>query len=199
MARLRKFAAYRRLERPYTRISKFREKSFIRATPHLVLNKFTMGDSSKEFPYKLDLVSKNPVQIRHNALESARMAVNRHLESVLGKKTFLFRVVIYPHHILRENPLASGAGADRMSTGMKRSFGKAIGRAAQIDSGQTIFSVWVPKSGVPVAKKALEKAKYKIPCSCSVIIHDPVKKSVVSKKSLVPEKPVLDSKEVVQA
>ena len=48
---------------------------------------------------------------------------------------------IYPHHIMRENPLATGAGADRMSTGMKKSFGKTIGVAARVHKGQTLVTV----------------------------------------------------------
>ncbi len=184
MARIRKFAAYRRLERPYTRMSKFREKSFIRAAPHLVLNKFTMGDPTKEFPIKLNLIAKNPVQIRHNAFESGRMTTNRYLERNLGKKAYCFRIVVYPHHILRENPLASGAGADRMSTGMKCSFGKAISRAAQIKAGQTIFTVWVAESNIEVAKKALDRAKHKFPCSCAVVFDEGKNKKTIAKKTV---------------
>ena len=127
MARLRKFCAYRRLERPYTRVSKFREKSFIRANPNIAIVRFDMGDPTKKFQYQLDLISKDDLQIRHNALESARMTCNRLLENQVGKKSYYLKVRVYPFHILRENPLAAGAGADRMSTGMKHSFGKPIG------------------------------------------------------------------------
>ena len=45
---------------------------------------------------------------------------------------YFFQLRIYPHHILRENPLAAGAGADRMSTGMKCAFGKPISVAARV-------------------------------------------------------------------
>ena len=175
MARIRKFAAYRRLERPYTRFSKFRNKSFIRALPHMLLNKFNMGDKAKKFSYKVELLAKNPVHIRHNAIESARMTTNRYLEKNLGKKEYFFTIRIYPFHVLRENPLASGAGADRMSTGMKKSFGKPISRAAQIKKGQVLLEVNVNKSNIQVGRDALDRAKHKLPCSCSVKVT-PLKK-----------------------
>ena len=44
MARIRKGVSYRRLERPYTRKSKFRAKSFVRAVPHSKIAKFEFGN-----------------------------------------------------------------------------------------------------------------------------------------------------------
>lgn len=172
MARIRKFAAYRRLERPYTRISKFREKSYIRANPQKLIVKYNMGHPNRHFPFRVNLVSKNPVQIRQNAMESARMSCNRLLEEALGKNGYRFTVRPYPHHILRENPLAAGAGADRMSTGMKMSFGKTIGSAARIKEGQVIFSLEVNKTNIDTAKKALKRAQDKLPTSCSIEIAE---------------------------
>ena len=78
---------------------------------------------------------------------------------------------VYPHHILRENPLAAGAGADRMSTGMKHSFGKSIGIAAQVRKGQTLFQIQVNKEHLDTAKKALKLAGSKLPCSTSIEIE----------------------------
>ncbi len=172
MARLRKFCAYRRLERPYTRKSKYRKLSYIKTSPNIKIVRFEGGNLKREFPVRIDLVSKEPVQIRHNAIESARLTTNRHMEKTVGKQEFRMSIRIYPHHVLRENPLASGAGADRMSTGMKKSFGKAIGKAAQVRAGQNLFCVFVEKKNIPVAKKALLKAAHKFPCSCSVKINN---------------------------
>jgi large subunit ribosomal protein L10e len=169
MAKLRKFCAYRRLERPYTRKSKYRSKSFVRASPHSKIVRYNMGDPKKDFPVSLKLVSKSDLNIRHNALESARLVTNKILEKQVGKSNYYFTMRVYPHHILRENPLASGAGADRMSTGMKKSFGKSIGRAARIKKGQTIFQLDVSKEGLKTARKALKLAYTKLPCSCTVL------------------------------
>ena len=170
MARIRKGCSYRRVERAYTRISKFREKSFIRITPHPKIVRYDMGEMQKKFQYTLDLISKNRLQIRDNAIESARQTSNRFLEKKLGATGYFYKIRIYPHHILRENPLAAGAGADRMSTGMAHSFGKPIGIAAQIREGQTLFTLNVDKSNIEVAKQALERASKKLPCSCRISI-----------------------------
>ncbi len=169
MARIRKFVAYRSLERPYTRFSKNNKISYVRSRPVCKVVRFDAGDVSKTFPYTLDLVSKSDLQIRDNAIESARQTANRLLEKTLGKGGYRFMTRIYPHHVLRENPLAAGAGADRLSTGMAHSFGKAIGVAAQVKAGQPLFTIHITKENVPLARQALKRASYKVPCSCSIV------------------------------
>ena len=170
MARLRKFCAYRRLERPYTRRSKFTEKSYIKANPNIKIVRFEMGNQKKDYDSKLNLRAKSDMQIRHEALESARQTANRFLEARIGKGDYFLKILIYPHHVLRENPLAAGAGADRMSTGMKRSFGKPMGLAARVIKDQTIFQLKVNKKHVAAAKRALHRASYKLPVSCRIEI-----------------------------
>ncbi|MFC1648681.1 50S ribosomal protein L16 [Nanoarchaeota archaeon] len=170
MAKLRKAVAYRAVERPYTRKSKFRKLNFIRATPNLHVVKFDMGDPNKKFDYKLELKSKSAIQIRHNALESGRKSSNRLLDKGLGKNMYRMRIRVYPHHVLRENPMATGAGADRMSEGMKRAFGKPIGLAAQLKKGQTIVEVEVNKANLDLGKTAMKRFSHKMPCSCTIDI-----------------------------
>ncbi|MEA3430383.1 MAG: 50S ribosomal protein L16 [Nanoarchaeota archaeon] len=169
MARLKKATAHTQLKRPYTRISKFRKKSYIRARPNITIVKYDMGDSSKEYLYRTDLLSNKDLNLRHNCLESARQTCNRVLEKGLGKKAYHFKIRVFPHHIVRENPLAAGAGADRMSTGMKMSFGKCIGTAARVKKNQIIMSVYSDKNALPTVKTALKRANSKFPCSCKLI------------------------------
>lgn len=171
MARIKKFVTWRRLERPYTRISKFKKKSYIKADPNPHIVTFGMGDPKKKFQYTLDLISKDTMQVRDNALESARQTSNRLLEKNIGLGNFFFLIRVYPHHILRENPLAAGAGADRFSTGMSHSFGKPIGIAARIKKGQKLMSIKVDKAHIEIAKKALKRAYQKLPCSCAIEIN----------------------------
>jgi large subunit ribosomal protein L10e len=168
MARLRKFTAYRRLERPYTRVSKFKKKSFIKANPNTNIVRYEMGDPNRKFDYAMDLISKDDLQIRHNAIESARQSSNRLLEHKIGQGAYFYKIRIYPHHILRENPLASGAGADRFSTGMQHSFGKPIGKAAQVRKGQVIASISVDKAHVKIGKLALQRIAHKLPGSSMI-------------------------------
>ncbi len=163
MAQLRKANAYKKTTRAYTRKSKYKKKGFIKVVPASKIIKFNMGDLKKEFPKKVKLISKDTFQVRHNALESCRTLVNRQLSKRFGNKGYRFTINQFPHHVLRENKMLTGAGADRMQSGMKHSFGKAMGTAAQLKPGKTIFTVDVNESDVEFAKKALEKTKSRIP------------------------------------
>lgn len=169
MARLRKNVAYQSLERPYTRVSKFNKQNYVRGgKPALKITKFDMGSPNKIFDTTLRLLCGRDMNIRHNALESARMSSNRLLEMSIGKEYFL-RVKVYPFHILREHSLASGAGADRMSSGMARPFGKAIGAAARVKEGQTLMELKINKKDLKLAREALSKASKKFPCTCKIV------------------------------
>ncbi|MDP3698363.1 MAG: 50S ribosomal protein L16 [Nanoarchaeota archaeon] len=169
MARLRKFSAYQNLERPYTRISKYTKQNFVRGGfPHKKIVRFNMG-TEKKYDTMIRLNAGRSMNIRQEALESARVVSNRYLEKTLGKNFHLL-LKVYPFHVLRENPLASGAGADRMSTGMKLSYGKTIGCAARIRDGQTVFELRLDKKDVKVGREALGRSATKLPCTCKVVV-----------------------------
>ncbi|MBI2576936.1 50S ribosomal protein L16 [Candidatus Woesearchaeota archaeon] len=171
MARARKSIAYRKLERPYTRISKYKKKAFIKTATHKKIARFVAGNPAKTFPFILHLVSKTSLQIRDSAIESARQTATRHLEVNVGLSNFFLQVRKYPFHILRENPLAAGAGADRFSTGMSHSFGKPIGQAAQVQKGEPLFTVGIEARWLEEAKKALHKSRKKLPCGATILIE----------------------------
>jgi large subunit ribosomal protein L10e len=181
MARLRKFVAYRTLERPYTRKSKYRTKNFVRAFPHNTIVRYVMGAVNKEFPFTVYINSKQDLQVRHNSLEAARQVAVKYLESNFGKTAFYLRLHKFPHHVLRENPLASGAGADRLSTGMKMSFGKPIGIAAQVRQGETVYEVRT--ENLAAAKRAATLIKSKMPGSWAIV----EKKAPVAPKAAAEE------------
>lgn len=170
MVGLRKGCCYRRLEVPYTRKSKFKSKGYIKAFPHHKISRFEMGEKGKPYEYKIKLVSKGTLQIRHNSIESARMVVNRRLQNTLGTNYF-FRINVFPHHALRENRMLGGAHADRLQSGMAHSFGKVIGSAAQVRKGKEIFTAYVYKGGVELAKQAFKTANPRLPGPCSIVIE----------------------------
>jgi len=166
---LRKSAAYsRKKARAYTRKSKKRTKSYIKTVPNSKIIKFKMGDitgfDKGNYPITLKITSKEKVQIRDNAIEAVRQYLNRFLQVKLGKE-FYFEVKIYPHHILRENKMITGAGADRMQTGMSRAFGKTIGRAALVKPNQTLFIIGVktPKAETET-RKLIKAVKARLAC-----------------------------------
>jgi|TARA_B100001971_G_C18011582_1_gene442665 large subunit ribosomal protein L10e len=169
---LRKGSAYsKKYTRPYTRNSKKRKKSYIKTIPNSKIVKFKMGDIKgfvkEEYPIKIIVTSKERVQLRENSIEAVRQYLNRFIQTKVGKE-FYFEVRIYPHHILRENKMLTGAGADRMQTGMSRSFGKAIGRAALVKPGQELFVIGIKNNKAESeARKLIRSAKARLPCKIS--------------------------------
>jgi large subunit ribosomal protein L10e len=149
---------------PYTR------KEFVKGFPPPKINKFTMGDTKAKFEYEAKLISLQRAQIRHNSLESARVATNRYLIEKLVNNYFM-HVHPYPHVILRENKMIFGAHADRLQDGMRRSFGKTIGTAARVEPNQVIMTVRVNADGVEAAKEALRRGSGKLPMPCRTVIE----------------------------
>lgn len=167
---LRPAKCYRKIERPYTRQSKRKPKlSYVKGAPSIKIRKFELGNPKKQFPLRYGLFVKEDVQIRHNALEAVRVALNKVLEKNLGKENYFAKILVYPHHVLRENVLATGAGADRFQTGMRLAFGKVIGTAAQVKQGQQIVEVRANKGAEDVVKKALKVASSKVPVPCRIM------------------------------
>jgi large subunit ribosomal protein L10e len=174
MATLRKANAYsKRTVVPYTRVSKRKNRSYIKVVPPQKIVKFSMGDGNTyetgKYPHRLALVTTEAVQIRHNALESCRQYVNKVLDKGIPGQYF-FRVVPFPHHIQRENKMLTGAGADRMQTGMQLSFGKCIGKSAILKANAEIFFIAVPTpKALVVARHAFREIKSKLPCKTRVV------------------------------
>lgn len=169
MATLRKGRCYRNPVRAYTRKSKVKSKSYIKAVPVSKVIRYDMGNLKSEFNHKINLISCQEIQIRHNALESARLVVFRRLQE-LGNNNFHLRLQAYPHQVLRENKMLSGARADRLQTGMSHSFGRAVGLAAKLKEKSVLFSVEVNKEHLIKATEALRLAMPRIPGRYSIEI-----------------------------
>jgi len=125
------------------------------------------GFAAGEYPIQIKVISQENCQVRDNSIEAVRQFFNRFLQTKVGKEFYL-EVKIYPHHILRENKMLTGAGADRMQTGMSRAFGKTIGRAALVKKGQVLYILGVktPK-GETEARKLIRSAKARLTCKTS--------------------------------
>jgi len=170
---LRKASAYSKKKVvPFTRVSKKRQKSYIKTVPPQKIIKFTMGNSDMfnegKLQHHLTMVAAENVQIRHNALEACRQFINKKLEKAFPG-TYLFKVIPFPHHIQRENRMLTGAGADRMQTGMQLAFGKSMGKSAILKPNSGIFFVAVqnPKA-VMFARKVLKQINSKLPCQTKI-------------------------------
>lgn len=154
---------YRQIKgQPYTR------GKYIHGTPPSKISKFMMGETKTHFEYRISLVAQSPEQIRHNALEAARVAANKVLFDALGETGYKIHLRLYPHIILRENRMIATAGADRLQEGMRRAFGKPTGRAARVKTGQSILDIYVNSNAVDTAKKGMRVASSKLAVACVV-------------------------------
>ena len=183
MAKLRTARAYRRVKRPWTRVSRKKKKSFVRGAPNVRVVMFDNGNLRKQFPVQLDLISRVRLQVRDNALEAARQTAVRHLDIICGKENWFMKIRAVPHHVIREKPLATGAGADRFQQGMGHGFGKPYGHACQVKIGKILMSFYVNQEHVAAAKEAARKATCKMPMRCETL----VKKNPLFKEQKVEE------------
>jgi large subunit ribosomal protein L10e len=174
---LRKASAYsKRRVVPYTRKSKGKAKSYIKTVPPHKIAKFTMGKESllltNKLPLRMTVVAEEKFQIRSNAVEACRQFVNKKLENEYLNQ-YYFRVATYPHHVQRENKMLTGAGSDRMQTGMQLSFGKAMGRSSLMKKGSTLFFFGLPnEKAVQFTRKLLRQVASKLPGKTKILVED---------------------------
>ena len=157
---------YRNLaKKAYTR------REYMGGVPGNKIVQFEMGNLSQEFPTEIDLIVEETCQIRHSALEASRISINRKLLKDVGRTNFHFKVRVFPHHVLRENKQATGAGADRVSEGMRLAFGKAVGTAARVEAGQIIFTVYSNAQYLDKIKAAMRNGAHKLPTPSHLKVH----------------------------
>jgi len=163
----------------------YTRKKFAKGFPPPKIVKFTMGDTQATYEYEVNLIALKQAQIRHSALEAARIATNRILNDELISEYFM-RIRPYPHIILRENKMIFGAHADRLQQGMRRSFGSAIGTAARVKPSQILITVKVNENGIETAKKSLKRGSSKLPIPCNITV-----KKILPKKDPDKQQPEL--------
>lgn len=165
---VRKASSYsKKTLRPNTRNSRTKRKAYIKVIPFSKIVKFTMGSEGDfragKHPFVLKLIMTEAVQIRDIALEASRMLLHKILEETVPGQYFAV-MKVQPHHFMRENKVATGAGADRMKCGMTQSFGIVIGRAAIVKPNQPIILVsCANEKAARVARDALATIKSKVP------------------------------------
>lgn len=155
---------YRSLERPYTRVD------YIHGAPQPRLAKYDYGIWRRDYEYRIRVVANESAQVRDSALEAARVAAGKTLTQKIGDNFYLV-VKAHPHHVLRENKMIFGAHADRLQEGMSRAFGRPLGRAARIESGDDVLELYVYGKDLELGKEAARIASSKLPKSYSLIIE----------------------------
>ena len=184
MAVTRKALAYsKRKPVVNTRHSRKQQFSFIKAVPPQKIVKFNMGNIKKfeagNFKIKITVSTEHNVQIRDLALEAVRQTINKDI-NVLCPKNYFLRCNVFPHNILRNNRVYSGASkGERVQTGMKKSFGTPEGRAATLKKGSPVFTVYFNgEKYLPEVRKFFKKITPKLPCKTKVIVETEKKEKI---------------------
>ncbi|HYK93388.1 MAG TPA: 50S ribosomal protein L16 [Thermoplasmata archaeon] len=155
---------YRSIEgQVYTR------QEYMGGIPTCRVTQFDTGNLKEHFPITLSLEGEEAAQVRDIALEAARVSAVRVLEK-MAPAAYHLKVRRYPHQILREHKMAMGAGADRISDGMRRAFGKPVGHAVRSQIGEVIMTIYTTADHMEHAKEALRKASHKLPTPTRVTI-----------------------------
>ncbi|MFH0713076.1 MAG: 50S ribosomal protein L16 [Candidatus Micrarchaeota archaeon] len=156
----------------WSRISSKRpRKCFVKGAPRPKVRQYEMG-SDKYYECKVELSCRSPIHVRDNALEAARQAANKYLEKTLMIENYFFRVNKYPHLVIREHSALGVAGADRISKGMKRAFGRPKGRMCRVNKGEAVFTVFCNKNIVKDVKIALTRANLKLSGNYDLVVKD---------------------------
>lgn len=162
----------KQLERPYTRVSRSKpRKSYVVGVPFPKTHQFEMGSKQGDYNITLHLISKEAAQIRDNALEASRIVTTKFLETKLGAN-FFFKILVFPHHVIREHAIAQGAGADRFSQGMRHNFGHPSTTAVQVRVGQRLMTINVNKQNFEIAKAAMRRASLKLPVTTRLEVEE---------------------------
>ena len=147
-------------------------REYMGGMPNPRITQFVLGNKKEDFPLMLSLVAIEECQVRHNALEAARITANRTMDKKVGTSNYRLKVRTYPHVVLRENKQATGAGADRVSQGMRASWGKIVSIAARVRPNQVIMTIETNEQNLDYAKSALRKAGMKIPSPCKINVEN---------------------------
>jgi len=150
----------------YCKNKPYPKSRFCRGVPDPKIRIFDVGCkkwSADAYPACVHMVSDEYQQISSEALEAARVAVNKYMTNSSGRDTYHIRIRPHPFHVLRVNKMLSCAGADRLQTGMRGAFGRTYGKCARVDIGQILISVRCKEDKAQCAVEGLRRAKFKFP------------------------------------
>jgi len=160
---------YREIDKPsYTR------REYITGIPGSKIAQHQMGNKNAEpedYPVQISLIVEEQCQLRHGSLEASRLSANRHLIKEFGEGNYKMILRKFPHQVLRENKQATGAGADRVSDGMRQAFGKIVGTAARVQAGERLFTAYCEVDQAEEVKEAFRRAYNKITPPCRIKVE----------------------------
>ena len=145
---------------------------YAHSSPPNKVTRFTIGEASPDYEYTVALIASKDVEITGSALEAARVTANKVLTLATGGKSYFLRICSYPHQIVREHKFMGFAGAERLSQGMKNSFGRPTGKSARVHENQEVMAIDVNKDRIDTAKEALKRAAKKLPITYNVVVEE---------------------------
>ncbi|MFA7708146.1 MAG: 50S ribosomal protein L16 [Candidatus Pacearchaeota archaeon] len=178
MATVRRAKAYsKRHPIVNTRRSRKQQLSYIKMVPPQKIVKFNMADSkgfeAGIYKIKVTLSTEESIQIRDLSLEAVRQSLHKDMTDLLTVKNYFLRCNVYPHNILRNNRVFSGASkGERVQTGMTLGFGTPEGRAASLRAGNPIFTLYFNgEANLPKVRGFFKKVIPKLPCKTKMLIE----------------------------
>ena len=133
----------------------YTRKEYVGSVPLSKITIFQVGDPNLTYDYEVTLTAKNACEVSSSSLESIRIHINRSLAAKFTKSKFYFKIPVYPHQIVRAHSALGFAGADRISKGMQKAFGKPKTRSAMIKRGRIIAFVRVMSREEAVYARAI--------------------------------------------
>ncbi len=158
--------------RMYSKITgpAYTRREFMGGVPYPKITNFVQGNQKRDFEIEFRLIAKESCQIRHIALEAARVSVNRKMLEGSSADSYFLQIRPYPHQVIREHKMATGAGADRISSGMRAAFGRPVGTAARVHTDDIIMVGRTSPDKARKMRDALHKASMKLPTPCRIEI-----------------------------
>ena len=148
----------------YCKNKPYIKSRYLRGVPEPKIAIFDVGRKAQptdDFALCVHLVCGEKQQLSSECLEAGRIVINKYMVKVAGKDSFHMRVRLHPFHVIRMNKMLSCAGADRLSSGMRHSFGKPMQIAARVTIGQIIYSIRAHPKHKADAIEAFRRASYK--------------------------------------
>jgi large subunit ribosomal protein L10e len=175
MAHRRPWRCYSKWSRrPYQyKRSSNRKREYARGGAQSKIQRYWGG--AKEVPWKdwqlvVGLKVNSQIQISSNTLEAIRITINSVLQKKLGRQNYRLNVRPKPFQKVRENRMLAFAGADRVQSGMRNSFGRSTGVCARVRAGQIVAEVGTSLKNLPLIRDRFRVASMKICSSCQIVI-----------------------------
>jgi large subunit ribosomal protein L10e len=175
MAHKRPWRCYRKWNRrPYQhKRSANHRREYARGGAQSKIVRFWGGNKLvpwEDWELTVGLKVNEQVQISASALEAVRITINGVLQRKLGRNNYRLRIRPKPFQKFRENRMLAFAGADRVQSGMRNSFGRSTGVCARVRAGQIITEVGTYMKNLTLVRDRLRVASMKVPCSCQIVI-----------------------------